>query len=69
VKWYALIGVVIKNIQLIEMIKNNVNIIQADLNLEVNKVFGLRDGLVVEENGTKQVVLGVTIEDIQNQRL
>jgi hypothetical protein len=69
VKWYALIGVVIKNIQLIEMIKNNVNIIQADLNLEVNKVFGHRDGLVVEGNGTKQVVLGVTIEDIQNQRL
>jgi hypothetical protein len=59
---------VIKSIPLIEMIKNNVNIIQADLNLEVNKVFGLRVGPVVEENGMKQVALGEIIEVILNQQ-
>ena len=69
VKWYALIGAATKSIQQIETIRNNVNTIQAGLNLEVNKVYGLRDGPVVGENGTKRAVLGATIEVILNQQL
>ena len=49
------------------MTRKSVNTILVDLNLEVNRVFGLRDGLAVELNGIHQDVHLETIED--NQKL
>ena len=60
-----LIGDVIRTTQQIGMIKRSANIIQADSNSAVNKVYGQKVGLVVESNGTSQGVLMVFIEDIQ----
>jgi hypothetical protein len=68
VKWYAVIGGVIRITQQIGMIKSSASIIQEDLNLGANRVSGLRAGPVAEENGMNQVVHGVTIGVIQNQQ-
>jgi hypothetical protein len=57
-------GAVTKNILLTETTSKNANTILVDSNLEVNMVYGLKVGLVVEKNGMNQVVLGVTIEGI-----
>lgn len=47
----------------IGMIKENANIIQEDLSLEVNKGYGQRVGLAVEMHGTSQDANGECIED------
>ena len=62
-----LIGVALLITLLTGMTKKIANIIQAGLNLEVNKVCGPRVGLAAERNGMSLAVLLGCTEAIQKQ--